>query len=184
MHFNIRGENIEVTDAIRNHVKAKVGKVEKYFDSEINATAHVKLKVNKNSQKAEITIPMKGLTLRAEEKHEDLYAAIDLVVNKLERQIRKHKTKVNRKFKEQGIKDLYFSQQDSILSEQNNEEEEDMSVKRTKHFTLQPMDAEEAILQMDMLGHDFFLFLDGDSGKICTVYRRNEDSYGLIVTEQ
>src|SRR4051794_5375510 len=101
LNFNIRGENIEVTPAIREHVEGKIEKVDRYFNEEIDATANVNLKVYNDKQtKVEVTIPMKNLTLRAEERHSDMYAAVDLIVDKLERQIRKYKTKVNRKFRE------------------------------------------------------------------------------------
>ena len=101
LNFNIRGENVEVTPAIREHVESKINKVERYFNEEIQANANVNLKVYNDSQtKVEVTIPMKNLTLRAEERHNDMYAAVDLIVDKLERQIRKYKTKVNRKFRE------------------------------------------------------------------------------------
>ncbi len=108
MHFNIRGENIEVTEAIRAYVEKKVTKLTKYFNETPNSEVHVNLKVYNNEQSIEVTIPMKGLLLRAEERHLDLYAAIDLVVEKLERQIRKHKTKVNRKFRNaEGSKHMF-----------------------------------------------------------------------------
>ena len=111
LNFNIRGENIEVTPAIREHVEKKLQKIERYFDESANATANVNMKVYNDKQtKVEVTIPMKNLTLRAEERHNDLYAAIDLIVDKLERQIRKYKTKVNRKFRErEGVAAFFAS---------------------------------------------------------------------------
>ena len=181
MKFNIRGENVEVTEAIRNHVTSKISKIERYFDKELRETAYVKLWVNKTSQKVEVTIPMKKLTLRAEVKHEDLYAAIDLVVDKLERQIRKHKTRVNRKFREIGHTTDFIV---DVPATHHEEQEDDLHIVRTKSISLLPMDVEEAILQMNMLGHDFFLFINGDTGRTCAVYRRNEDSYGLLETEE
>src|SRR5690625_142583 len=107
MNFNIRGENIEVTEAIREYVMKKVSKLEKYFDTKPTSDVNVKLSVYNNEQRIEVTIPMTGLLLRGEEQHVDLYAAIDLVVDKLERQIRKHKTKVNRKFRQDGPKHIF-----------------------------------------------------------------------------
>ena len=111
LDFNIRGENIEVTPSIREHVEKKLQKIERYFDESANATANVNMKVYNDKQtKVEVTIPMKNLTLRAEERHNDLYAAIDLIVDKLERQIRKYKTKVNRKFRErEGVAAFFAS---------------------------------------------------------------------------
>ncbi|GKV67537.1 ribosomal subunit interface protein [Sporosarcina sp. NCCP-2716] len=185
LDFNIRGENVEVTPAIREYVEKKVNKLERYFTEGANATAHVNLKVYNDKQtKVEITIPMKNLTLRAEERHNDLYAAVDLIVDKLERQIRKYKTRVNRKFRErEGV--AAFMQQ-SVESESKQqldaEDEQEFKVVRTKQLDLKPMDQEEAILQMNMLGHDFFIFTDGESDATNIVYKRRDGKYGLIET--
>lgn len=185
LDFNIRGENLEVTPAIREYVEKKVLKLERYFTEGANATAHVNLKVYNDKQtKVEITIPMKNLTLRAEERHDDMYAAIDLIVDKLERQIRKYKTRVNRKFRErEGV--AAFLQ--SVEKERSNNEEQanddsEFEVVRTKQFDLKPMDQEEAILQMNMLGHSFFIFTDADSDGTHIVYKRKDGRYGLIET--
>lgn len=186
LDFNIRGENLEVTPAIREHVEKKVQKLEKYFSEGTNATAHVNLKVYNDKQtKVEVTIPMKNLTLRAEERHNDLYAAIDLIVDKLERQIRKYKTKVNRKFRErEGVAAFFASvnKSEEKNSESALEEDQAFSIVRTKNFDLKPMDHEEAILQMNMLGHDFFIFTDSDSDGTNIVYKRSDGKYGLIET--
>jgi len=185
LDFNIRGENLEVTPAIREYVEKKVLKLERYFTEGANATAHVNLKVYNDKQtKVEITIPMKNLTLRAEERHDDMYAAIDLIVDKLERQIRKYKTRVNRKFRErEGV--AAFLQ--SVEREKNGNEEAvgddtEFQVVRTKQFDLKPMDQEEAILQMNMLGHSFFIFTDAESDGTNIVYKRKDGKYGLIET--
>ena len=179
MMYNIRGENIEVTPAIREHVEKKLSKLERYFDEEINADVHVNLKVYNNKQKIEVTIPMTHLVLRAEEVHDDLYAAADLVVDKLERQIRKHKTKVNRKIRErEPAKYVFASNVESSVAVQD--EEEDLELVRNKRFDLKPMDSEEAILQMNMLGHNFFVFTNADTNATNVVYRRKDGRYGLI----
>lgn len=185
LDFNIRGENLEVTPAIREYVEKKVLKLERYFTEGANATAHVNLKVyNDRQTKVEITIPMKNLTLRAEERHDDMYAAIDLIVDKLERQIRKYKTRVNRKFRErEGV--AAFLQ--SVEKERNGNDEQvgddsEFEVVRTKQFDLKPMDQEEAILQMNMLGHSFFIFTDAESDGTHIVYKRKDGRYGLIET--
>lgn len=185
LNFNIRGENIEVTPAIRDHVENKVRKLERYFNDEANANANVNLKVYNDKQtKVEVTIPMKNLTLRAEERHADLYAAIDLIVDKLERQIRKYKTRVNRKFRErEGVAAFFASVNKSKSNEAPSAEDEDeFSVVRTKRFDLKPMDEEEAILQMNMLGHSFFIFTDSESDETNIVYKRRDGKYGLIET--
>ena len=180
LKFNIRGENIEVTPAIREYVEAKVEKVERYFNEDVNATANVNLKVYNDKQtKVEVTIPMKNVTLRAEERNNDMYAAVDLIVDKLERQIRKHKTKVNRKFRDREGAGVYFA---TVTKNGAEVEEEEYQVVRTKQFDLKPMDQEEAILQMNMLGHDFYIYTDAESDATNIVYKRKDGKYGLIET--
>ncbi|MDQ0228723.1 ribosome hibernation-promoting factor, HPF/YfiA family [Metabacillus niabensis] len=179
MKFNVRGENIELTPALREYAEKKIGKLERYFDESVDAKVNINLKYyNDQDSKIEVTIPMTDLVLRAEEHNQDMYAAIDLVVNKLERQIRKHKTKVNRKLREQGDPKFVFN---NVLPEDNATEEEDtQELVRTKRFNLKPMDSEEAILQMDMLGHNFFVFTDAKTNKTNVVYKRKDGKYGLI----
>lgn len=182
LNFNIRGENIEVTPAIRDYVEGKIEKVERYFNDDLNANANVNLKVYNDKQtKVEVTIPMKNLTLRAEERHDDMYAAVDLIIDKLERQIRKHKTKVNRRFRSNEGAGLYFA---NVTNSQTEAElnEDEYSVVRTKQFDLKPMDQEEAILQMNMLGHDFYVYTDAESNATNIVYKRKDGRYGLIET--
>lgn len=182
LNFNIRGENIEVTPAIREYVESKIEKVERYFNDDLNANANVNLKVYNDKQtKVEVTIPMKNLTLRAEERHNDMYAAVDLIVDKLERQIRKHKTKVNRKFRDREGSGIYFATvaQAGATTESN---EEEYTIVRTKQFDLKPMDQEEAVLQMNMLGHDFYIYTDAESDSTNIVYKRRDGKYGLIET--
>jgi putative sigma-54 modulation protein len=184
LNYNIRGENVEVTPAIREHVESKINKVERYFNEEIQANANVNLKVYNDSQtKVEVTIPMKNLTLRAEERHNDMYAAVDLIVDKLERQIRKYKTKVNRKFRErEGVGAYFANVQSPEQATYQEDSEEDIHIVRTKQFELKPMDQEEAVLQMDMLGHNFFVFTDSESDGTHIVYKRKDGKYGLIET--
>ncbi|MDQ0214906.1 ribosomal subunit interface protein [Oikeobacillus pervagus] len=180
MNYNIRGENIVVTPAIREYVEKKIGKLERYFNETPNANVHVNLKVyTDKTSKVEVTIPLPNLVLRAEERHEDMYAGIDLIVDKLERQIRKHKTKVNRKFREQGSTKELFATVNGAAAE---EEETELPVVRTKQFDLKPMDSEEAILQMNLLGHNFFIYTDADSNNTNIVYKRKDGKYGLIET--
>ncbi|GKV65839.1 MULTISPECIES: ribosome hibernation-promoting factor, HPF/YfiA family [unclassified Sporosarcina] len=183
LDFNIRGENVEVTPTIREYVEKKVGKLERYFSEEVNATAHVNLKVYNDKQtKVEVTIPMKNLTLRAEERHNDMYAAVDLIVDKLERQIRKYKTRVNRKSREREGVAAYFQSVEDNSNSVEEAKDEDFNVVRTKQFDLKPMDQEEAILQMNMLGHNFFIFTDSESDGTHIVYKRKDGKYGLIET--
>jgi len=179
MNYNIRGENIEVTPAIREYVEKKVNKLNRYFDTPPTSDVHVNLSVYNDEQVIEVTIPMTDLLLRAEDANSDLYAAIDLVVDKLERQIRKYKTKVNRKFRQKGSPKHIFAELENEAKEAR-ETEDEIEIVRTKRFNLKPMDSEEAILQMDMLGHDFFVFTNAETNDTNVVYKRKDGKYGLI----
>ncbi|PLR82571.1 ribosomal subunit interface protein [Bacillus canaveralius] len=180
MNYNIRGENIEVTPAIKEYVEKKIAKLERYFAETPDANVYVNLKTyNDGRSKVEVTIPMPNLVLRAEEDHDDMYAAIDLITDKLERQIRKHKTKVNRKFREKGDINEMFTTVDEAGSPQV-EEDNDLEVVRQKSFDLKPMDSEEAILQMNMLGHSFYVFTNAETNLTNVVYKRKDGRYGLI----
>lgn len=176
LKFNIRGENVDLTDAIRDYVTKRISKINKFLEDNVEATAHVNLKVYKNKTfKVEVTIPLPYLTLRAEETSNDMYASIDLVTDKLERQIRKFKTRVNRKSREKGLKSMEF-----VPGDDSDDQTDSLKIVRTKEISLKPMDSEEAVLQMDMLGHDFFIFQDADTNGTSVVYRRNDGRYGLI----
>ncbi|MDO4902669.1 MAG: ribosome-associated translation inhibitor RaiA [Limosilactobacillus sp.] len=178
LKFNIRGENVEVTDAIRDYVVKRITKLQKFFEDNVEATAHVNLRTYSNrTYKVEITIPLPYLTVRAEETSNDMYGSVDLVTDKLERQIRKHKTKVNRKSREKGFKNLEF------VPSEGEPVEDELKIVRTKQISLKPMDPEEAVLQMDMLGHDFFVFEDAETNGTSIVYRRRDGRYGLIEAE-
>ncbi|WP_338449420.1 ribosome-associated translation inhibitor RaiA [Niallia oryzisoli] len=180
MNYNIRGENIEVTPAIREYVEKKISRLERYFTETPIANVNVNLKVyNDKKAKVEVTIPMPQLVLRAEEVNEDMYAGIDLITDKLERQIRKHKTKVNRKFREKGGINTLFTVTNEP-AEPAVEEENDLEVVRQKSFDLKPMDNEEAILQMNMLGHSFYVFTNAETNRTNVVYKRKDGRYGLI----
>lgn len=177
MNYNIRGERIEVTEALRDYVEKKVGKLEKYFDTPPTSDVSVTLRVTRDIHSVEVMIPMPGLLLRAEEKNGDMYASIDLVVDKLERQIRKHKTKVNRKFRQEGSIRTLFKDQPSV---NGAADEDELELVRTKRFALKPMDVEEAILQMNLIGHSFFVFSNMDTEEVNVVYKREDGKYGLI----
>jgi putative sigma-54 modulation protein len=179
MKFNIRGENIHVTAALREYVEKKVGRLAKYFDTPQPTEVHVTLRVLRGEGTIEVTIPLSGVIIRAEETHEDMYAAIDLVVEKLERQIRKHKTKLMRKLRIEPNNRALVREAEpvAVLSD---DEDIDINIVRTKRFNLKPMDAEEAVLQMDMLGHSFFVFQNSETNDVNVVYRRNDGRYGLI----
>jgi putative sigma-54 modulation protein len=180
MNYNVRGENIEVTPAIRDYVEKKIAKLDRYFTESPEAKVHVNLRFNQDkSSKVEVTIPLPHLVLRAEETNVDMYAAIDLISDKLERQIRKHKTKVNRKFREKGDFPITFATSEHTEVHHDLDEDE-LELVRTKRFDLKPMDSEEAILQMNMLGHSFYVFTNADTNRTNVVYKRKDGRYGLI----
>lgn len=191
IRFEIHGDNLTITDAIRNYIEEKIGKLERYFNDVPNAVAHVKVKTYQNSTtKIEVTIPLKNVTLRAEERHDDLYAGIDLVTGKLERQVRKYKTRVNRKHKTRGEQDAFANEVPETLSVQaeeadnNQDNDNEIEIIRSKQFSLKPMDSEEAVLQMDLLGHDFYIFTDRETEGTSIVYKRKDGKYGLIETTE
>lgn len=182
-NYNVRGENIEVTKAIRDYAEKKVGKLVRFFDDAPDATAYVNLKVYPDkTAKAEVTIPLSFLVLRAEETTADLYASIDLVVDKLERQIRKYKTKIHRKSRDKGFDGIVDLSAFAEEVKDIQPEESELNIVRSKRVNLKPMDSEEAVLQMNMLGHDFFIYTDAETDEINIVYRRKDGRYGLIET--
>ncbi len=185
MKYNIRGQRMEVTDALREYVEKKLSRLDKYFETPPQSDVNVTLSVTKGHQAVEVMIPLPGAMLRAEEKRDDMYASIDFVVDKLERQIRKHKTKINRKFREPGsaralFKEDFGNGNGSSVSTLAREEDEAMELVRTKRFNLKPMDVEEAILRMNLVGHNFYVFANTDTKEVNVVYRRNDGKYGLI----
>ena len=173
MKVNIRGNKIEITDSIRNYIEEKIGKLDKYFDRPEDISANVVIKENGIFQKIEVTIPIKKAILRGEESNRDLYAAIDFVSDKLERQIRKNKTKMRHKNNKENY-DLF------IDFEVSEEEQETSKIVKRKEVDTKPMDEEEAILQMDLLGHDFFIFKNIDTDNISVVYKRKDNNYGIM----
>lgn len=177
MIYNIRGDKILVTDAIKEYITEKLDKLNKYFDKPEDITANILVKVKGFEQTIEVTIPTPNFTIRNEESAEDLYAAIDLVSDKIERQIRKNKTRIN-KIEKDAAKKLNLSFIENI-----DEDEEDTIIVRRKTLSTKPMDEEEAMLQMEMLGHDFFVYKDRDTKRICIIYKRKDNNYGIIETE-
>ncbi|NLL05513.1 MAG: ribosome-associated translation inhibitor RaiA [Clostridiaceae bacterium] len=171
MKFIVAGKNINVTEALKEKAIKKVGKLEKFFEPDTEA--HITMSVQKNRQIVEVTIRFKGGLLRAEEENEDMYASIDKVVDSLEGQIRRNKTKISKRYHESGLK---FDN----VSFEDHEDEEEFKVVRSKKFPIKPMTIEEAILQMNMLGHEFFMFSNSDTMEANVVYRRKDGNYGLI----
>ena len=176
LKYSIRGENLEVTDALRDYVVSKLEKIEKYFQAEQELDARVNLKVyREKTAKVEVTIPLGSITLRAEDISQDMYGSIDLVTDKIERQIRKNKTKIERKNRNKVATSQLFT--DSFAEEA---EEVPSKVVRSKHIDLKPMDLEEAILQMDLLGHAFFIYSDAEDSSTNVIYRREAGDIGLL----
>ena len=175
MKYNIRGDKLEITDAINNYVESKLDRLNKYF-KEDDILANVLLRVRGNSQIIEVTIPTAKFILRSEEEDKDLYAAIDLVSDKVERQIRKNKTKLKNRYDKAQISEMFFDYE----SEEDDKEEN--LIKKRKKIELKTMDEEEAILQMNLLGHEFFVYKDMHTNKVCVLYKRKDGNYGLIET--
>ena len=177
--FSIRGENLEVTDALHSYVEDKVAKIEKYFNENQELIAKVNLKVyREKTAKVEVTIPLGSITLRAEDVSQDMYGSIDLVVDKIERQIRRNKTKIEKKNRQKVATGKIFT---ADLVEQV---EEEVKVVRTKQVDLKPMDIEEAVLQLELLGHDFFIYTDAKDGTTKILYEREEGDLGLLEVRQ
>ena len=177
MKYNIRGDKLEITDAINNYVESKLDRLNKYF-KEDDILANVLLRVRGNSQIIEFTIPTAKFILRSEEEDKDLYAAIDLVTDKLERQIRKNKTRLNRQNANNSLKEFNFDYEMTS----NEESNEDEIIVKIKNIEMKPMDEEEAILEMNLLGHEFFVYKDMHTNKVCVLYKRKDGNYGLIET--
>jgi putative sigma-54 modulation protein len=174
MKFIIVGRNLEVTPGLKESVEEKIGKLEKYFapDTEV----HVTLSVEKDRQKIEVTIPVKGNIIRSEQVSNDMYVSIDLVEEIIERQLKKYKTKIADKHKNSGA----FSK--SFLENEYMEDEE-VKIVRSKKFDVKPMYPEDACIQMELLGHNFFVFNNAETGQVNVVYKRKGDTYGLIEPE-
>ena len=170
MEINVRGTKVEITDSMRGYVTEKLGKLDKYISLD-GVRASVLVKVRNYTQKVEVTIPLKTLILRAEAEEQDFYSAVDMVINKLERQIRKNKTKLQKREKK-GLKELNVDEAIEIPEEKE--------VVKRKKIDLRIMSQEEAILQMDLLGHNFFLYKDEETDMPAVVYKRKDGGYGVI----
>lgn len=175
MKYIIRSSKSDNTEAIKNYIEEKLNKLNKYFEHPEEIEANVLTKQDGRMQRIEVTIPTPHFTLRNEVSNEDLYAAIDLVSDKLERQIRKNKEKINKKINKTYIQEFQYDLED--------EYEEETSVVKRKKVELKPIDEEEAIIQMNMLGHSFFVYKDVDTNEICVLYKRQDGNYGIIETK-
>lgn len=174
MKFIIVGRNIEVTSGLRAAIEEKIGKLEKYFQPETEV--HVTLNVEKERQKIEVTIPVKGSIIRSEQVSNDMYVSIDLVEEIIERQLKKYKNKIVDKQQNVDSFSKHFIENDYM-------EEETVKIVRSKKFDIKPMYPEDACIQMELLGHSFFVFCNAETDQVNVVYKRKGDTYGLIEPE-
>ena len=177
MNLVISGKNIDITEGLRAAVEEKIGKLERYFND--STEVHVTLSTEKNRQKIEVTIPVKGSLVRAEQESSDMYVSIDLVEEIIERQLRRYKTKLIAREQDGGDFSSAFIEEEDEFSEEN----EGINIARVKRFPLKPMNPEEACLQMELLGHNFFVFYNCDEDRVNVVYKRKNGTYGLIGPE-
>ncbi len=175
MEFIIRGDKLKITKAMNDYIEEKLGKLDKYLKNSDDIRVNVIVKVKNHEQRVEITIPLKTYILRSEETKDDFYAAVDKAVDKLERQIRKNKTRMMSKQVKTNI--------DFDMSEIEFDKDENKKVLKRKTVEIKPMNEDEAILQMELLGHQFYMYKDSDTNKIVVVYKRNDGNYGIIESE-
>lgn len=174
MRYIITGRNIDVTEGLKSAIYDKIGKLERYFTEDTEV--HVTLSVEKERQKIEITIPVKGSIIRSEQTSNDMYVSIDLVEEIIERQLKKYKNKiVDRQQAAANFTKEYI--------EKDYEDDEEVKIIRTKRFGIKPMYPEDACIQMDLLGHNFFVFLNAETEEVNVVYKRKGNTYGLIEPE-
>ena len=174
MKYIISGKNIDVTEGLRDAIYEKIGKLERYFTEDTEV--HVTFSVEKERHKIEVTIPMKGNIILAEEESTDMYVSIDLVEEIIERQLRKYKNKIIEKKQAAHSLSQAFAEEEIV-------DEEEIEIIRSKRFAIKPMDPEEACVQMELLGHDFYVFRNSETDEVNVVYRRKKNSYGLIEPE-
>ena len=172
MNIIIRGKHIELTDALKEYVMKRVGKLAKYSDDFMDI--QVTLLVERDRHRVEVTAPLHGMILRGEEETEDMYSSIDMVVEKLERQIDKYRTRINKRMRSKILKDHELKQPTEVVEEPREE------IVRNKKFPAKPMSVEEAIMQMNLVGHTFFVFTNAESQEMNVVYLRNNGDYGLL----
>ncbi len=176
MKFIITGRNINVGERTKEHIEKKLGKLSKFFADD--TTANVTLSTQKDDITVEVSIPIKNSIIRAEETSNDLYVSIDLVEEVLERQIKRHRTKlIDKNQNASAFSDLFLENDEQI------EDENEIRIEKVKRFDFKPMTAEEACLQMELLGHSFFVFKDADTNETCVVYKRKNNTYGIIEPE-
>ena len=174
MRITISGKNIDITDGLRKAVEDKLSKLERYFTPETDIA--VTLSVEKERQKIEVTIPVKGSIIRSEQVSNDMYVSVDLAAEVIERQLKKYKNKIIDQKQSAGN----FQQE---FIEKEIEDEEEVKIIRTKRFGMKPMYPEDACIQMELLGHNFFVFQNAETEEVNVVYKRKGNTYGLIEPE-
>ena len=177
MEIIIHGDKLKITDAMNDYIEEKLAKLNKYLENGDRVRANVIVKVKNHEQRVEITIPMKSFILRSEETKDDFYAAVDKAVDKLERQIRKNKTRMMSKQVKVNY-EFNFSE----IEEDDDDVKENKILKRKK-VEVKPMNEDEAIIQMELLGHQFYMYMDSETSKPAVVYKRNDGNYGIIESE-
>jgi putative sigma-54 modulation protein len=183
MKIQVRGDHIPVTQALQDYAERKIGRLVKYFNAPPERNVLVTMSVERGIHRVEVTFTVHGVLFRAEESSQDMYASIDLVADKLELQILRYKEKVNERFRQKGLRTRIKAVTDNVaLANGVMEEEADVSsrIVRTKRFAIKPMNVEEAVLQMDLLNHDFYVFQNAETDEVNVVYRRRNGDYGLI----
>ncbi len=174
MKTNIRGDKVEITKSMKNYIEEKLAKLDKYFkDGEVHSSVVVRVK--NGLQTVEVTVPTSRFTLRAEESHQDLYAAVDLIIDKLERLIRKNKTKLEKHYKSAPEFEMSFDYEEELDENKDNEK-----IVKRKNVECKPMNEEEALLQMELLNHDFFAFKNLDEECVSVIYARKDGTYGIL----
>jgi putative sigma-54 modulation protein len=176
MVIKLTGKNVAITEALREQVHKKVGKLERYFPPDVEA--QVTMSIQNYRHIVEVTIPFNGFVIRAEEATDDMYTSIDRVLDKLERQIHKHRTRLEKRFKNGA-----FKYDAPVFSQNIDTEEYQPKLVKTKRFAVKPMMVDEAIMQMDLLGHSFFVFTNAETEQVNVIYKRKDGNYGLIEPE-
>lgn len=189
MKIQVHGDNIGVTPALHDFVDKKIGRLEKYFDAPPEREISVMMSVEGDVHRVEVTLQLHGVLFRAEEESPDMYASIDKVVDKLEQQVNKHREKLNQRFRDQGLRTRIKKSRRTVAAaayRRDPDPDDDLlnSIARVKRFPIKPMGIEEAMMQMDLLGHDFYVFTNADTDEVNVLYRRKHGDFGLIEPQE
>ena len=176
MEITIHGDKIKITTSMKEYIEEKLGRLNKYLEKSDEVRANVIVKVSNYTQRVEITIPLKSIILRTEDSQQDFYAAVDKAIDKLERQIRKNKTRI-------ASKQTKVNYGLAIADLESEEETEESKIVKRKKVEEKPMDEEEAIIQMELLGHEFYMYKDSETNKPTVIYKRKDGNYGIIESE-